>query len=107
MFSAEGISTIIPFLLSTSIPRLPLSLELTGDDCLSYHQIEDSLLMIEDECDDNIDNFLDLLEIEQVYSTYMLLFTRILLLLTVCRMIYLYLVILSRPKNHMKKVPCN
>ena len=53
----------IPFSLSTSIPPCnPLPLLLNGNDCLDAANINDTLLMIEDDSDVDIDDFLGFLD---------------------------------------------
>lgn len=61
----------VPFLLSTCIPRKPLTLDQNGNDSLIDLNIHESLIMV-NECGSNgedIDNFLNLINIEKV-GTY-------------------------------------
>ena len=60
---AQGIAP--PFSISTSIPRVHLSLCNAGDETIGSHHLDNCLLMIESRAEDELDEFLSLLELHQ------------------------------------------
>ena len=60
---AQGIPP--PFTLTTSIPRMCLSLCNVGNDTISSMDLENSLIMIEEGDEEELDHFLDFLQLSQ------------------------------------------
>ena len=54
-----------PFVLTTSIPRMHLSLLKDGNSSISGLNLGNSLVMIEEGDDESIDEFLDCLQLDQ------------------------------------------